>query len=370
MALDVSVNNSSSADASNDRLSNNTKNNSYRVLIIRFSSFGDILQTLDLQRIFEHHPNYEVHYLTKASFKDILLYLWPELTVHTISNKAKLSELYGMSKTLQNQSYDIVLDLHNNLRSRVLCILLGRVTLRISKKRLQEAALFLLRGAARCLGIKIPHRSKQALALVAPGLAHNLYLNWKPSYTNSHDLIQKQININHSKPYVCITSESAWVEKTWPHERFVTVASYLISEGYNVCWLGVDRSNPIPALVGIQDMRGQLSMDQLPIVLQKSHLLISNDTGLMHMAEMVGTPVVAIFGPTEPSLGFGPRSKKSAVAQASLWCRPCSKNGKRCHRWAKRRLCLEMVTVEQVLELAHDTLQLKKSQADQRVTDL
>jgi ADP-heptose:LPS heptosyltransferase len=82
--------------------------------------------------------------------------------------------------------------------------------------------------------------------------------------------------------------------------------------------------------------------------LARCSLLATNDSGLMHLAEAVGTPVVALFGPTVRQWGFFPRLPGSVVVETPLECRPCSRNGKReCHRGDLA--CLQHIEVDEVL---------------------
>ena len=95
-------------------------------------------------------------------------------------------------------------------------------------------------------------------------------------------------------------------------------------------------------------MIGKLSLAELTTVLKQARLLVCNDSGLMHLAERVGTSAVSIFGPTSPELGFAPVLPKSRMVQTDLWCRPCSKTGKYCFRIQNHHKCLSDITVPMV----------------------
>jgi ADP-heptose:LPS heptosyltransferase len=91
--------------------------------------------------------------------------------------------------------------------------------------------------------------------------------------------------------------------------------------------------------------------------LSGARALLSNDSGLMHLAEAVGTPVVAIYGPTSRELGFGPGMELSRVVEAgSLWCRPCSKTGRWCIRPFERRKCLRTISTNSVIAALDEVL--------------
>jgi len=97
-----------------------------------------------------------------------------------------------------------------------------------------------------------------------------------------------------------------------------------------------------------EDARG-LSWRELAETLVRCWFLVSNDTGMVHFAEALGVPVVALFGPTSPFLGFAPHLERSRVVQAQLGCRPCSTDGALCYwRGEARYQCLKRIDVTEV----------------------
>jgi heptosyltransferase-2 len=96
----------------------------------------------------------------------------------------------------------------------------------------------------------------------------------------------------------------------------------------------------------VQIIRGR-PLVEVAKLLAECRLLLTNDSGLLHVAEAVGTPVVALFGPTVREFGYFPLLPASRVLEKSLECRPCSRNGKRpCHRGDLA--CLRDITPDQV----------------------
>src|SRR4051794_24917317 len=115
-----------------------------RVLVIRFSSLGDVLLTLSS---IEHlvASGHEVHYLTKQSFVPILAMYGETIRIHSISPHASLRELKAKVAQLKDLEFEMVYDLHRNLRSRIVTWLLGAPFRRVRKFRLKELVLFVLR---------------------------------------------------------------------------------------------------------------------------------------------------------------------------------------------------------------------------------
>jgi len=133
-----------------------------------------------------------------------------------------------------------------------------------------------------------------------------------------------------NKSSVCIHAGCSrnLIQKRWPLERFASVARELISQNYNVIFLGgQDEVEMIPELKrlfgdSLQILIGKLNIWETAFVIRESKLMISNDSGLMHLACAVSTPVVAVFGPTEISKNR-PYSPDSKVVKADVKCRPC-----------------------------------------------
>jgi ADP-heptose:LPS heptosyltransferase len=101
--------------------------------------------------------------------------------------------------------------------------------------------------------------------------------------------------------------------------------------------------------VEILDGSGPRDLLELAQDLADSDRLLCNDSGLLHLAEAVGTPVVALFGPTTRAWGYFPLDPRSRVIETELACRPCSRNGGRPCR-LQHRLCMELLSVREVTD--------------------
>ncbi len=140
--------------------------------------------------------------------------------------------------------------------------------------------------------------------------------------------------------------------KRWPVERFAQAVDGLAEAGLGVVVI----QGPADAEVVRQlrlKLRGKqppvaadLGVEELAAFLALASCYLGNDSGVTHLAAAVGTPTVAIFGPTDPAK-WGPRGQRVVVLRAEGGCGPCGREqGARC----RNRVCLELVTVEQVVE--------------------
>lgn len=345
-----------------------------RVLVIRFSSLGDILLTFP-SLSYLASQDCEIHYLTKESFRPLVEMAVPavsangpapRLIVHTISNHASLGELLAKVRALKMLQFDIVLDLHRNLRSRIASLIIGSRFARVWKFRIKELFLFVFRaGAFRALGLGPISRPGESVRVAALGLGSARLADeaWarvaRSSLLESLDAregVVGQISGKFANGYVCVAAESAWAQKQWPVERFIAVAKRAAARGVGVVWIGL-RDVPKEAhFEGAADLTRQLSLYEVALVLKRARTLVCNDSGLMHLSEAVGTPVVAIFGPTTRELGFAPRLSNSRIVEAELWCRPCSKTGRLCIRPFARRKCLTDVSEDSVWSAVENVL--------------
>jgi len=99
----------------------------------------------------------------------------------------------------------------------------------------------------------------------------------------------------------------------------------------------------------IEDRSGQRDLRELATDLASCDRLVCNDSGLLHLAEAVGTPVVALFGPTTTAWGYFPLHPQSRVVETELGCRPCSRNGSRACA-LQHRLCMELLSTQEVVD--------------------
>lgn len=135
------------------------------------------------------------------------------------------------------------------------------------------------------------------------------------------------------RQFIVLAPGSVWATKRWPY--YQELAELIMRESnFDIAIVGGqpdrEQANEIIAVEPkrIRSFAGKLSLIQSAAVMEMARLAITNDSAPAHMAAAVGTPVVAIFGPTVPEFGFAPFSDKSAVIEnKGLYCRPCSSHG-------------------------------------------
>jgi ADP-heptose:LPS heptosyltransferase len=99
----------------------------------------------------------------------------------------------------------------------------------------------------------------------------------------------------------------------------------------------------------VDTVRPPIDIADTAKILSQAEFYLGGDTGLMHLSESVGTPVLSLWGPTKSDMGFGPWHPKSIIFESNLWCRPCGKDGRFCFRLGKtRHLCQKLLLPEKI----------------------
>jgi len=168
--------------------------------------------------------------------------------------------------------------------------------------------------------------------------------------------------------FVALAPGSIWGAKRWPYYR--ELAEQLARRGGIVVVGGAEDAglaSEITAAVGRSGGRavsacGRLTLRQSAVLIGRARLLVTNDSAPLHLATAMGTPVVAVFGPTIPEFGFGPVREgegAASVGLVGLACRPCSDHGPRACPLGHHR-CMRELSVDRVLAAIEETGALRR----------
>jgi heptosyltransferase-2 len=162
--------------------------------------------------------------------------------------------------------------------------------------------------------------------------------------------------IDEDRPLVALGVGAGRPTKRWPAARFAELGDLIIEQSAaEVLLLGDAKETALAReisqmMAGVPHLlTGRTTAGQLAAVLARCRVLVTNDSGPMHVATAVSTPVVAIFGPTTTGLGYAPLGPQDIVISRSLECRPCSLHGSdRCPTGTFE--CMEAIEAREVLE--------------------
>lgn len=291
-----------------------------KILIIRFSSLGDVVLTFPLiRKLKETFPSTELNFLVKENYSEIL-----KLNPH-IDNIILLNDKAGITKEeIISSGYDLIVDLQKNLKSIYVSSGKGKTVRRVKKDNLKKMMLVLFKW--NLFKEVIPVYKKYLNAV------NGLITLSKEDFTLSELHFSKDKIIDGK--YIVIAPSSRHFTKTYPKEKFAEYIKTLkdvkaVLTGDNserdisICRF-IEKECPV-----VINMCGKLNMKSLLNVIYNSEYIISNDSAVMHLAEAIGKKVIALFGCTVKEFGFFPQLKSSVVIENSnLKCRPCTHIGK------------------------------------------
>lgn len=326
-----------------------------RILVIRFSSIGDIIQcTSPLTSIKNAYPDSEIDFLTLSHFKSILDGHPSIKNILTIDQTASIKVLRDLGKSLNENKYDILIDLHGSLRSKIVSTFV-----RCKKKFLQKKPRWkrMLLKEFHINTFDGSYNYKQLLhqtfheLIPVTDTYPNTSLKLNDDEMDSSDVFFESFGIK--SPYTVIIPGAAWSNKEWSPESYSKVINNLIKDKIQFIILGSEKNricdNIDSTHPSVINLKGKTSLRESMRIIANANNCIGSDTGLIHAAEAFGIPVISINGPTNKEMGAGVQLPKSInVENENVWCRPCSQNGSRpCYR--SKQFCMESISVNQVL---------------------
>ena len=333
-----------------------------KILVIRFSSLGDlILMVPFIQLLRAEFPAGLIDLATRDRYAGLFRESGLLDNLYTLKT-GSFSELLRMRRTLAGRGYNTIIDAHNVIRSNILyrTIRAGR-KLQLSKQQIRK---FLLIKFNLNLFNDTIHQYDRYMELAGQlGISGN---SPPPPFELPPDAERKAENIleRFSRPgrgIISIAPGARWETKMWDEDKFISAANQLWGLGFNLILTGGAAERDLAermtsSIEGeIINTAGDLNILETAAVLKYSDLLITNDSALLHLSELTGTPVVALFGPTVREFGFYPRLGKSRVLEKNLECRPCSRNGARpCPHPEKS--CLDSIEADDVVKSALSVL--------------
>ncbi len=329
-----------------------------RFLIIRFSSFGDVTQSLSIpSAIQKSYPNAEIHWITR---KDMAPLLYHHPAIHRVweyDRKKGLVDLWSLLNEMSKFRYTHIYDAHNNLRSHIVYWKLGLFRsckfIRKSQHRLKRFLLFRLRVNT----YEMPFSGQRDL--LEPLIPWSISKTLPPApqlFIDPNDMTKAEALLDDwkDKSYVAIAPSAAYFLKRWPVNHFKQLIQSL--PDLNFVLLGGAEDYFIEELQKVAPQRilntaGRATLTVSSALIKKSRLLVSNDTGLLHVGEQLGKPVIALMGPAP--FGF-PSRLSTKIMEIKLSCRPCSKHGQGPCVNKIYQQCLVDITPEQVArEVGH-----------------
>lgn len=296
-----------------------------KFLIIRFSSIGDIVLTSPVVRCLKNQfPEAEVHFLTKKRNFELL-----KANPHIDKIQLLGDSLSETIRELKTEKYDYIIDLHNNLRSLWVKLQLHIKSYSFNKLNLRK--LFLIRFKFNIMPeAHIVDRNLETLIhfhVINDGKGLEHFISAEDEFSLS-DLPEA-----FSNGYVALVLAGTYTTKRMPAEKYKNLITEV--NGPFVLLGGRGERTMADQILGWQtgnviDFTGKLRINQSASLVKNARLVISNDTGLMHIAAAYHKKILSVWGNTTPEFGmypYRPGNGSEILEVKGLSCRPCSKLG-------------------------------------------
>jgi ADP-heptose:LPS heptosyltransferase len=294
-----------------------------KILVIRFSSMGDIIYTTPVVRCLKKQlPDAEVHFITKPAFKYI--YDNNPYVDKLLLLKPSLSETI---RDIEAEGYDHIVDLHNNLRTAII-----KLRTRIPSSTYHKQTIL------KWLSLKLNLKLVPPVHLVDRYMKAVKILGVKNDdqpidyYIKAEHQLDKLLPSSHQRGFVAFIIGATHFTKRMPNDKIISICKEI---DLPVVLLGGNdvkaNGNEIAVAIGgkVYNACGITSLDESVFLVSKADKVIGFDTGLTHIAEAFDRPIVSVWGGTVPELlGVQPyKVKEVLVSGVDLECRPCSKFG-------------------------------------------
>lgn len=329
------------------------------ILIVKLSAIGDVIHTLpSLTELRRLYPKAHITWVVEEAAAD-LVKNHPLLDAVLISRrkswmkdfqngkvKQPLKEISSFIKTLRQRHYDLVIDFHGLFKSAIIVFLSG------GKRKLgydswQELSGFFLNE-------KISEdMNKHAVDryldfpryLGAKTEKAKFVLPFDKEAEEKAQILLRNINLEDKK-FIAFSPVAFWETKLWSNEKFARLADLINNEmQVKVVFTGSEKAaiEKITSLMTTEgiNLGGATKLLELAYIYKKARLVITTDSGPMHLASAIGTPVIALFGPTDPAR-TGPYGSFHTIIRAEIPCSPCLL--KKC----TTKKCMEDISSEQV----------------------
>lgn len=325
-----------------------------KILLVRLSSIGDVLLTTPLLRALKtRHPDARITFVTKTALLPLL------------EHNPRIDELIGydparpirpLARYLARGGFTDRLDLHGNLRTRLLRWLVPGRWHGYPKHRAARSLLIRTKRNWYRDTRPVPERYFDAardLDVTPDGKPLEMFIGRDAMDEAGRRLREK--GIGQGRALVALAPGAQHATKRWPARQWQILAATLTEQGSDVVVLGGPAESALGEDIATAagdravSVAGLVGLGVSAALLKLARCAVTGDTGLMHLAAAVSTPVVALFGPTVQPFGFFPYHARATVIERDLPCRPCSAMGGPVCPLGHHR-CLGDITTDQVFD--------------------
>jgi heptosyltransferase-1 len=319
--------------------------------VVKLSSLGDLVHALPTVHRLKVGLPATITWVVNATYVPLLRYAKDVDEVIPFDRHRPFRGLWKVVRALRQQEYDLIIDLTGLFKS-ALITRLARGRLRLGPSHAREFSWLFYHRQVGSRDLN-RHAVERYLDVVRDlGLENGeraFPLAFPPT----------PLPLEGTRPVVVLIPGARWPTKVWPSAYFTELAELLHQEGVQVLVMGEQSSagdDPFAGREGVLDLRGKTSLTELGGILQRADLIISNDTGPMHLAAALGRKVIALMGPTDPRR-TGPYGAGHQVLSTFPACHPCLS---RTCRNPAGQICLRDLRPAEVFSTAVSMLKQEK----------
>jgi len=322
-----------------------------KILVIRFSSIGDIVLTTPiLTAIKKKYPKAEIDFVTLKRFKDAISgnKNIDNLILFDKEKYKGIIGIYKFSKEIKLNNYDVIIDLHSKIRSKMLSKFIGVKTYRYKKRSWWKTFLVKMRLIKYSVDDTIVNNYfgavKKGLGII------------KNSEKIEFNFTKKDLEkVEKYKNSIVFAPGASKETKKWPKENFGELGKLLLEKNEKkIILIGSKKEyeelEVIKKIAGdnVINLAGELTLKESGALMSQAEFVLTNDSGPFHIARGVGSKVFVIFGPTDPNM-FA-YDERSVLLYENVNCSPCSLHGdEECPK--KHFDCMRKLTAKKVYNI-------------------
>lgn len=333
------------------------------ILIVKLSAIGDVIHTLpSLAALRKRYPDAHITWAIEEDSADIIAEhpcldriiisrrkRWLKNLREVCDVRTTIGEIRSFVSALRDREYDLVVDFHGLLKSSVV-VALSKGRRRVGYDSMQELSGLFLND--RVYEDMDKHAVDRYLDLprhlgADTGDTPEFHIHIQEENRKRVEHLLEEKGVNPKDRFVSVNPVALWDTKMWEDGKFAELCDRIIEElKMTVVFTGGSDRRTIEHIRGLMrrpssDLAGRTTLRDLAYLYERSALVVTTDSGPMHVAAAVGTPTVALFGPTDPAR-TGPYGAGHTVVRTGLPCSPCFL--KRCETMR----CMEAISVEEV----------------------
>lgn len=308
-----------------------------KILIIRFSSIGDIILTEPVVRkLRQLYPSARIDYLTKPGNSD-LVRMFPQ-----INNLLLWEDKIQLLKSIRSQKYDLVIDLHNKFNSCIVKYISGAKQILTYQKKHFLRTMIVKKLARSFIDSTTKHYFSVFRKLNSDIyneinntdlLSADYYPLLNPGdISEKINRVMEEYQISTKKPLLAVFPGATHFTKQYPVDLWIETIN-LLGNQYEIVLMGGHQEKYQATRIRNScknkpiDLCGVFNLQELTEFLNVCTLIMTNDSGPMHIAAALKKPQIALFGATHTSLGFKPLNSNALIIQQNISCQPCSLHG-------------------------------------------